>query len=115
MTNLYPFNDQIMNAQSVDETVSGVKNCIGFPYLGAYVVGNGTTSSGVITFEEAPSEDFAGAWSSIATMDASDVTGGITKAQAFTVRAYAYVRARISTVIGGGGTVTVYLTGAPGA
>ena len=115
MTNLFPFTAGLMATQSADETTSPAVDCQGYPFLGGYVTGAGVTSSGVITFEEAPTADFAGAWSPIGTINASDVTNGGAKALAFTARGYAWVRARISTAIGGGGTISAYLTGSPSA
>ena len=113
MLTLAPFMQQILKEQSVDETTSAAVNCQGYPYLAVYVVGNGVTSSGVITVEESPTSDLAGTWASIGTINASGGSGGAAAALGLTVRAYGYVRARISTVIGGGGTVTVYLAGTP--
>lgn len=108
-----------LDAKIDDETFGVPVNCAGYPYLTAYITGNGTTSSGVITFEEAdwdPSVasqiySVAGGWSSITTVNASDVTGGLQKAVHFPVGAYAFIRPRISTVIGGGGSVTVVIRG----
>lgn len=114
-----PFRQVALNAVTVDETTGSPINCAGYPYLVAYVTGTGTTSSGVITFEEADYSDepynnavpYTGTWSSITTVNASDVTGGAQKAIHFTVAAYGWVRARISTAIGGGGSITVVMRG----
>ncbi len=76
------------------------------------VQGTGTTSSGVVTIEEAYYDAdagqpvYAGTWGPIATVNASDVTGGkqlVTHATG----SYWAVRVRVSTTIGGGGSVTV--------
>ncbi len=74
------------------------------------VQGIGTTSSGVLTIEEAyypiPTTPYSGTWSTLTTVNASDVTGGKQQIVHLTGSFWA-VRARISTVIGGTGTLTV--------
>lgn len=107
-----------MPAATTDETLGRPTQAQGFA-LQTYVVESlGVTSSGVITFEEATWGDledvYDGTWSAIITVNASDVnTGSATgSAQKFihiSSTANAYTRPRISTVIGGGGTITVYL------
>jgi hypothetical protein len=79
-----------------------------------YITGTGTTSSGVVTIEESDwdpfdsAQVFSGTWSVITTVAASTLTaGGQTAVHLPAPSAYAWGRVRISTVIGGGGTVTV--------
>lgn len=111
----------LLNDASVDETTSTPVNCLGYTYITIYLTGNGTTSSGVITIEEAdfnPSNElnYTGTWSEIGTMNASDVDGG--KQLAYHVGgpggafAFSQVRTRISTAIGGGGSVDTVLVAA---
>lgn len=113
-----PLRVVLLDHQIDDETTS--QPCAVHPYqaLTVYVKGYGTTSSGVITIEEAdfdPATEgiYSGTWSSIATVNASDVTGG--KQLAYHIGgpgglfSYSYVRTRISTVIGGGGSVSTVL------
>ncbi|HEX7936766.1 MAG TPA: hypothetical protein VF573_27345 [Paraburkholderia sp.] len=97
-----------------DETLGQRVDCSGRPNIVIYAKGTDTTSSGVITIEEcdynpAVEQDYTGTWSSIATVNASDVTGGAQKAVHLALGAYGFVRARISTAIGGGGSVSVVL------
>lgn len=106
----------LITAQLADETTSAPVNCLGYTHLTIYITGAGTTSSGVITIEEADynpasaaADFYTGTWSSITTVNASDVTGGAQKAVHLTVSSYMWVRARISTVIGGTGTVSAVL------
>ncbi len=111
-----PFRVTSLAAAITDETLGVPVDCHGWPYLVAYIKGTGTTSSGVITFEEAdwdPQTDpiFPGTWAPITTVNASDVTGGLQKSLHFPEGAYAFIRARVSTVIGGGGSVTVVFRG----
>lgn len=99
---------------SADETLGKPSKVTGFTLQTYVVQGTGTTSSGVITFEEASWPDteiapYAGTWSSIITVNASDVTGGAQKFIHISATAGAYTRPRISTAIGGGGTVAVFL------
>ena len=109
-----------LTAQTVDETTGPSINVLGYTALTFYVIGTGTIASGVITFEEAdinPSklaaEDYAGMWSEIGTVNAADVTGGAQLAYHVGgpggLFAYSFVRARISTAIGGGGDISVVL------
>lgn len=107
----------MLEAQTVDETTSEAVYCGPYPNVTIYVTGVGTLSSGVITIEEAdfnPSTAaaslYAGTWSAITTVNASDVTGGAQKAVHLSPSAYSWIRTRISTVIGGGGTVSTVLT-----
>jgi hypothetical protein len=101
--------------QTVDETVSDWVDVRGYKWLTVYVIGTGTTTSGVITIEEAdidPRVFAAGATSTASvcdTVNASTVDGGLQSAIHMDVGAYAYVRTRISTAIGGGGSVSTVL------
>lgn len=106
----------LLSAQTADETASQPVDCSGFPNVSVYVTGTDTTSSGVITIEEADfdpsvlaSAPYTGTWSSITTVNASDVDGGKQKAIHLPVGAYGWVRTRISTVIGGGGSISTSL------
>lgn len=105
-----------------DETLGPWIDVRGYPYLTFYVSSAGTTSTGVITFEEmCPAKNWqttmnppafgaaSGDYASISTKNASDTSAGKQAAVACTVRAYGWVRARVSTVIGGGGSVSVVL------
>lgn len=104
----------LLAAQIIDETTSiavPVQNCT---FLTFYVKGAGTTSSGVVTLEEADWDAkkdaaYGGTWSSITTVNASDVSGGAQKAIHLSPGVFSFVRARISTAIGGGGSITVVL------
>ena len=95
---------------SDDETIGTWVDCSQSPYVVVFIKGTGTTSSGVITIEEVDYDPHTQVItgqtpSSITTVNASDVSGGLQKAIHLTVGAYAFVRCRISTAIGGGGTV----------
>lgn len=111
---------QCFTDQSADETLGPWIDVRGYTYLTFYLSGVGTTSTGVVTFEECAPKDVTqlvpvpfsvttGGYSSIGTANASDVTGGLQKAVHVTPQCTFFVRARISTVIGGGGTVSVGL------
>lgn len=102
-------NVPMLRAQTADETTSTPFFCLGYKEIAIYLTGTGTTSSGVITIETAETETYAGTWSSIATNNASDVTGGATKHIPLTDSAYLWVRTRISTAIGGGGSISTRL------
>ena len=112
-------------AQTADETLGPWIDVRGKAYLCFYVTGSAATiSSGVISFEEAApvgallketaqTNDVvglaSGTYSVITTATASDVTAGAQKAYHMIPGAFCFVRARISTAIGGGGNVSVGL------
>lgn len=73
-----------------------------------YCEGTGTTSGGVITIEEARDVATAGTWSSLTTINASSITAGANIAVHLS-GVYLAVRARISSTITGGGTITCEL------
>lgn len=112
-----------IEAKSADETIGVATPAPGYGLQTYVLQSNGVTSSGVITFEEAswgpnlagaPAQDYGGTWSVIATVNASDVdttsaTGSAQKFIHIAATAGAHTRPRISTVIGGGGTVSVFL------
>lgn len=116
---------QLLADAVTDETLSPWIDVRGRAHLVFYCTstGTGTTTSGVISFEEAapsvalsdaegPSQVFGGAtdaYSVITTKNVNDFTGSKQVAVHPTVAAYCFVRARISTAIGGGGTVNVGL------
>lgn len=75
------------------------------------ITGTGTTSSGVVTLEEAsynPWKEpiYGGTWSAITTVNATDVTGGAQKVVHLTANQLPeFLRVRVSTAIGGGGSI----------
>ncbi len=113
-----PITSQQFTTVTADETYGPWVDVRGCSYLTFYLTGVGTTSSGVITFEEAAPADLSvfpivpsmaqdvGNFSAITTTNASVVTGGLQVAIHMPAAAYLFVRARISTVIGGGGTIS---------
>ena len=95
-----------LTAQSTDETLgTAFAVPITSNQLTVFAIANGTVSSGVVTIEEAHDPEYTGTWSSIGTI--SPTTGAVLAAHIFS--SLAAVRVRISTAIGGGGTVTVKL------
>ena len=98
----------VLDAQSADEA-EGIFFIKGTNYyLSVALLGDGVTSSGVITIEEAYYEEGGTpptAWSLLGTVNASDVSQGVQKISRF-VGSHWVVRVRITTEVGGGGTVT---------
>lgn len=105
-----------------DETLGPWIDVRGRANLVFYQSSAGTTSGGVITFEEAAPKNFTtdptttgvfgaatGDYTSLTTSNASDTSSNKQKAIHITVGAYCFVRARISTAISGGGSVSVGL------
>jgi len=74
------------------------------------VKGTGTITSGVISIEEAATPDYTGTWSLISAVNGTDVTAGATKV-VHVSSIFSAIRARISTNIGGGGSVNVTYKG----
>ncbi len=114
---LTPSSPQTLISAQTATTASGILYIRGqCERLTVVVQGTGTTSSGVVTIEEAYYDadhgdpTYGGTWAPIATVNASDVTGG---KQQVTHAAGSFwaVRCRVSTTIGGGGSVTVVAWG----
>lgn len=104
-----PLYEQVLTAQSVDETTHTPVFAGHCSVVRMLVVGSSGVASGVVTFEASPDKAFTGTWLPV---------GGAVSALPDTVvvtalginAAYPYVRARISTVIGSG-TVDVVIVG----
>lgn len=71
---------------------------------------SGTTSGGEITIEHAPTIDYAGTWQPLDVISAADLSTGAAGSGTYP-GVLSFVRARITSSITGGGTVTVYLNG----
>ena len=109
----------LLKDQTVDETTSKPVDCRGRTHVTVYLSGAGTTSSGVISIEESmpagtpggqvPAQSYSGTWSLISAVNASTVTGGAMAAQHLTISSYGWIRVRITTVIGGGGSISAGL------
>lgn len=106
-----------------DAATSPEVQCLGCTHLTGYVVtSNATVSAGAVTFEHT-------SWGGDTPRGSGGVppgttwelmgSGAVTPVQndtvavVFAVGSYHYVRARISTAVTGGATVTVRLVGAP--
>lgn len=111
-------SEQSLTDAITDETLGPWHDVRGRANVAFYISGTGTTSSGVISFEEAAPKNVSvipntvfgaatGNYTAITTVNASDVDGGKQKAVHLTPQGYCYVRARISTAVGGGGSVSV--------
>lgn len=103
--------------KSADETYGPWIDARGYANVSFALTGTGTTSGGVITYEECQAvKDTSplqapglseGNYSVVTTTNASDVTGGVQKVVHFPPNvAYGFVRSRISSAVTGGGTVT---------
>jgi hypothetical protein len=112
----YAFTNLLLNV-SADETLSQWVDVRGRTALTFYLTSVGTTSGGVVSLEEqmpvgtdtVPGQPYSGTNISITTVNASTFTGGAQVVSRATIGAYGFVRARISTAISGGGTVSVSL------
>lgn len=110
-----PLRVKLITSATVDETTSKWIDVSAYPHITFYLKGVGTISSGVLTIEEADFDPLTErepglTGSTITTINAADVTGGAQKGYHCPApSAYAFVRARISTAIGGGGDLSVVL------
>lgn len=102
---------KLLNDSSTVNTTSTAIDVLDATGITLLVEASAGVSSGVVTLEGAASEDYAGTWASITTA----TTNAASKAFIATTDIgdtasipVPYVRARISTVIGGG-TIDVYL------
>lgn len=113
-----PVIAQCFYRQTADETLGPWIPVLGCANVVFYITANGTTSSGVITIEECAPENMANtpfipfgattdAYSSVTTVNASTVSGDKQVALHITNANYFFLRARISTAIGGGGSISV--------
>lgn len=111
-----PLRVQVIPAgTTADESQGIVVDLSAYQNIVGWLTGTGTITSGVVTIEEAdyPGQGpfYGGTWSTITTLTAANVTGGATQAYHFpTPAAYKFVRIRISTAIGGGGSIGLVLT-----
>lgn len=71
----------------------------------------GTTSGGTIIIEESDLRSYTGTWSQLLSQAASGFTGGAKLCAHIRLGAAGWVRARVSSTITGGGTVTVTISG----
>lgn len=106
---------------STQGVITGVTNATSPPVftrshelLAFYLTSIGTTSGGTVLLEEADWDEgqekpYAGTWSQITSIAASTFTGTVTLAYHVGPNCYGAVRARISSAITGGGTITVTL------
>jgi len=75
------------------------------------VEGSGTINGGVVKIECAASQDYAGTWHELDSIDAAMLTGGAAYGNTFPFCPGGFVRGRISSAITGGGAITVRLNG----
>lgn len=104
---------------SAGGVITGVTSGTGIPVharphtsITFYLASQGTTSGGTVILEEADwandsEKQYEGTWSQIASIAASTFTGTAQLAYHLSPNAYGAVRARISSAITGGGTITV--------
>lgn len=98
-------------AAIADETLGIPVDCSSTPYVTIWLESAGTTSSGVVTIEEARVPTFLGTWAPITDVNASDVSGGLVKSVHLPPGNYRWIRTRVSTVIGGGGSLSTFVSG----
>lgn len=113
MNGLAPKRVVLLVEQSADETFSVPVYVRGYTSIVLYILPHGTVTSGAVTYLEGTQDPtteqpYGGTWATIGSAVSPTSSAGIS-ATHLTVGAYDYVQARISTVIGGGGTVSVVM------
>lgn len=106
----YNTDNVTLNAASVDETKGtpiSFHDCRQIDWL---VKTSAGVATGVVELESADASDYSGNWNNIDSIDVATIGAGAEYGNSFPCPPGSWVRARISTVIGGG-TVTVYLNG----
>lgn len=106
---------KVLNDQSADETTSDVIDVFGAHAVGLMIRTNGTVTSGNVILEGSVENPDTGTW-----LNLRDITTNVSNAylgetadvedNAINLHACRYIRARIETVIGGGGTIDVWIT-----
>lgn len=71
---------------------------------------SGTTSGGAIVIEHAPTIDYAGTWQLLDTITAANLSAGSEGSGTYP-GLLSFVRARITSNITGGGSITAYING----
>ncbi len=94
-------------------TTTGTGDSVAVPITSQHprfhVRGAGTITGGTIIIEEALDPDYAGTWSQITSIAASGLTGGAEQVIHLVDATLGSVRARISSNITGGGSVSADL------
>jgi hypothetical protein len=98
-----------LDAQATDETTSVAMPVNANIDFGVYVEWSSGVSAGVVTIEEAYSQNYSGTWSTIGTVTTAAASSTDVYHQ---TGAFRSLRVRISTAVSGG-TVTVYGIGRP--
>jgi hypothetical protein len=78
------------------------------------ITGDGTISGGTVKIECAHANDYSGAWHELDSVDAATLTGGAAYGNTFPMPPGGFVRARVSSNITGGGSITARLNGLHG-
>ena len=99
---------KLLNDESVDETTSSAIDTRGAQKISVFVESGADVSGGVVKFEGALTEDYAGTWHEIASITTSSASKLYQAGTAVDEVLFPYVRARIETVIAGG-TVDAYI------
>ncbi len=98
-----------LETASTDETLGYQIDMSRFGSAVFYIVPAGTVTSGVVSIEESAVKDYQGTWSLVTASAAIGTDAQQALHLNVAANSYKWVRARISTAIGGGGTVKVYL------
>lgn len=110
----YKFRPNDAASISLNAATAGTGTAIAFNdsrQVNWLVEGAGTLSSGTVIIESAHDAAYAGVWNELDSIDMTTLSGGALYGNTFPAVSGGFVRARISSNIGGGGTVTVRLNG----
>ncbi len=113
----YKFSPGDSASISLNAVTTGTGTAIAFNdgrQVNWLVEGAGTIGAGTVVIESAHAHAYAGTWNELDSVDASTLTGGALYGNTFPHVPGGFVRARISSNITGGGSVTVRLNGLRG-
>lgn len=113
MINQGPKMVTLLSAVITDETFSQPIDVRGYTHFVVYILPEGTVTSGAVTMLEGTidpttKQPYGGTWATIGSAISPTSAAG-TSATHFTVGAYSHIQARVSTAIGGGGSVSIVL------
>ena len=106
-------NSTDADSKSLSAVTTGTGTAISFHdcrQVSWQVTTSGTISGGTIIIETAPTSNYAGTWAQLDSISATDADTGVIPPGTYP-GPLQFVRARISSNITGGGTVTVRLNG----
>lgn len=99
---------------SLEDATTGTGRALAFNdcrQVNWIIVSEGTISAGTVVIESAHAQDYAGVWNELDSLDATTLDGGKAYGNTYPMPPGGFVRARISSNITGGGSISARLNG----